>query len=157
MTLTMLVTIRSCPKTNEIALPLSFAGNTGCTLFTRHVSEKEVTLNIGSLDGKITTSDGPVLRRDVPTLIVFRVLRKNEMDPASIIGLQIGAAELGDLQKVPETRKVLRQSSPLALPNLTVNDPLYLRIQSENMAFDLFCIHIFDYKVENEQLSLIHI
>ena len=152
MTLTMLVTIRSCPKTNEIALPLSFAGNTGCTLFTRHVSEKEVTLNIGSLDGKIATSDGPVLRRDVPTLIVFRVLRKNEMDPNSINGLQIGAAELGDLQKVPETRKVLRQSSPLALPNLTVNDPLYLRIQSENMAFDLFCIHIFDYKVENELL-----
>jgi len=152
MTLTMLITIRSCPKTNEIALPLSFAGNTGCTLFTRHVSEKEVTLNIGSLDGKIATSDGPVLQRGIPTLIVFRVLRKNEMDPASINGLQIGAAELGDLQKVPETRKILRQSSPLALPNLTINDPLYLRIQSENMAFDLFWIHMFDYKLENEQL-----
>jgi hypothetical protein len=152
MTLTMLITIRSCPKTNEISLPFTFAGNTGCTLFTRNLSEKEVTLNIGSLDGKIATSDGPVLRRSVPTLIVFRVLRKNETDPASIIGIQIGAAELGDLQKVPETRKILRQSTPLALPNLTVNDPLYLRIQSENMAFDLFWLHIFDYKVENEQL-----
>jgi hypothetical protein len=152
MTLTMLITIRSCPKTNEISLPFTFAGNTGCTLFTRNLSEKEVTLNIGSLDGKIATSDGPVLRRSVPTLIVFRVLRKNETDPASIIGIQIGAAELGDLQKVPETRKILRQSTPLALANLTVNDPLYLRIQSENMAFDLFWLHIFDYKVENEQL-----
>ena len=152
MTLTMLITIRSCPKKNEVALPLSLAGNTGCTLFTRHVSEKEVTLNIGSLDGKLVTQDGPVLRRGLPTLIVFRVLRKNEMDPASINGLQIGAAELGDLQKVPETRKVLRQSSPLVLPGLTSNEPLYLRIQSENMAFDLFWIHMFDYKVENELL-----
>jgi len=152
MTLTMLITIRSCPKTNEISLPFTFTGNTGCALFTRHVSEKEVTLNIGSLDGKIATSDGPVLRRSVPTLIVFRVLRKNEMDPASINGIQIGAAELGDLQKVPETRKVLRQSSPLVLPGLTSNDPLYLRIQSENMAFDLFWIHMFDYKIENELL-----
>ena len=136
MTLTMLITIRSCPKTNEISLPFTFTGNTGCALFTRHVSEKEVTLNIGSLDGKIATSDGPVLRRSVPTLIV----------------LQIGAAELGDLQKVPETRKVLRQSSPLVLSGLTSNDPLYLRIQSENMAFDLFWIHMFDYKIENELL-----
>lgn len=152
MTLTMLITIRSCPKTNEISLPFTFTGNTGCALFTRHVSEKEVRLNIGSLDGKIATSDGPVLRRSVPTLIVFRVLRKNEMDPASINGIQIGAAELGDLQKVPETRKVLRQSSPLVLTGLTSNDPLYLRIQSENMAFDLFWIHIFDYKIENELL-----
>jgi hypothetical protein len=152
MTLTMLITIRSCPKTNEISLPFTFTGNTGCALFTRHVSEKEVTLNIGSLDGKIATSDGPVLRRSVPTLIVFRVLRKNEMDPASINGIQIGAAELGDLQKVPETRKVLRQSSPLVLSGLTSNDPLYLRIQSENMAFDLFWIHMFDYKIENELL-----
>jgi len=152
MTLTMLITIRSCPKTNEISLPFTLTGNTGCTLFTRHVSEKEVTLNIGSLDGKIATSDGPVLRRGVPTLIVFRVLRKNEMDPASINGLQIGAAELGDLQKVPETRKVLRQSNPLVLPGLTSSEPLYIRIQSENMAFDLFWIHMFDYKLENEQL-----
>jgi hypothetical protein len=152
MTITMLITIRSCPKTNEISLPFTFTGNTGCTLFTRHISEKEVALNIGSLDGKIATQDGPILRRSVPTLIVFRVLRKNEMDPSSINGIQIGAAELGDLQKIPETRKVLRQSTPLALPNLTINDPLYLRIQSENMAFDLFWLHIFDYKVENELL-----
>jgi hypothetical protein len=152
MTITMLITIRSCPKANEIALPLSLSGKTGCTMFVRSISDKEVVLNIGSLDGKLATQDGPILQRNMPTLIVLHVLRKNEMDPNSIYGIQVGAAKIIDLQREIQTRKVIKNSSVLVLPGLTTPEPLYLRVQSENMAFDLFWIHMFDYKVENEQL-----
>jgi hypothetical protein len=48
-------------------------------------TDKEVVLNIGTLDGKLVSLDGPVIQRSVPTLIVFRVLRKNEMDANSSI------------------------------------------------------------------------
>jgi hypothetical protein len=152
MTMTMLLTIRSCPKQGQLAMPLSFSGTNGCTLFAKSLNEREVTLNIGSLDGKYRNIDGPVLQRSTPTLIVFRVLRKNEMDPKSIYALQLGATSVIELQKNPEARKLLRQSSPLSIPGLVSDENLYLRIQSENMAFDLFWIHLFDYMVEDEKL-----
>jgi hypothetical protein len=152
MTMTMLITVRSCPKDGQIAMPVSFSGTNGCTLFAKSLNEREVTLNIGSLDGKFRTIDGPVLQRSIPTLIVFRVLRQNEMDPKSIHGLQVGATSVIELQKNPEARKILRQSSPLSIPGLVFDENLYFRIQSENMAFDLFCIHLFDYMVEDEKL-----
>lgn len=152
MTITMLITIRSCPKQGQIALPLTFSGKTGCTLFAKPVSDREVTLNLGSLDGKLVTQDGPVIQRSVPTMIVFRVLRKNEMDSNSIYAIQVGAASVIDLQKNPENKKILRQSGALALPGLLEGEPLYLRIQSENMAFDFFWLHMFDYSVEADKL-----
>ena len=152
MTITMLITIRSCPKPGEIALPFTFSGKNGCTLFVKPVSDREVILNVGSLDGKIVSLDGPVIKRSMPTLITFRVLRKNEMDPNSIYAVQVGGASIIELQKNPENKKVLRQSGPLVLPGLLESDPLYMRIQSENMAFDFFWLHMFDYNVEADKL-----
>jgi hypothetical protein len=152
MTMTMLITIRSSPSKGQIALPFTLSGKTGCTLFTRAVSDRDLVLNIGTLDGSLVTLDGPIVQRGVPTLIVFRILRKNEIDPTSIYALQVGAASVIDLQKNPDNKKLLRQSGPLVLPGLLEGEPLYIRLQSENMAFDLFWIHLFDYKVEADKL-----
>ena len=88
----------------------------------------------------------------MPTLIVFRVLRKNEMDANSIYAVQVGAASVIELQRNPDNKKVLRQSSALALPGLLEGEPLYMRLQSENMAFDLFWIHMFDYAIDADKL-----
>ena len=154
MTLTMLITMRSCPKSGQIAMPLTLWGKAGGSpsLLVRGISGSEATINLCSFDGSLQTRDGPVIQKGVPTLIVLRILRKNEMDPSSIESLQIGLANVSELQKSTETRKVLRQSSPLVLPGLTSDEPAYFRIQSENMAFDLFWIHLFDYKLEDGNL-----
>jgi hypothetical protein len=66
--------------------------------------------------------------------------------------MQVGAANVIDLQKNPEVRKILKQSSPVAFPGLVSDEPAYFRLQSENMAFDLFWIHLFDYKLEGDNL-----
>jgi hypothetical protein len=152
MTITMLITVRSCPSNGQIALPFTLSGKTGCTLFARPVSDREVVLNIGTLDGKLVTLDGPVIQRSIPTLIVFRVLRKNEMDANSIYALQVGAASVIELQRNPENKKILRQSGALQIPGLLEPEPLYMRLQSENMAFDLFWIHMFDYAIDADKL-----
>ena len=152
ITITMLITIRSCPKQGEVALPFTLSGKTGCTLFARSISDKEVVLNLGTLDGKLVTLDGPVIQRSVPTLIVFRVLRKNEMDSNSIYALQVGGASIIDLQRNLENKMILRQSSPLVIPGLLEGEPLYMRVQSENMAFDFFWLHMFDYNVDADKL-----
>jgi hypothetical protein len=148
----MLITIRSCPKQGQVSLPLTFSGKTGCTLFAKPVSDREVILNVGTLDGKLVSLDGPVIQRSVPTLIVFRVLRKNEIDPNSMYAVQVGAASVIYLQKNPENKNILRQSGPLVIPGLLEAEPLYMRIQSENMAFDLFWIHMFDYAIDADKL-----
>jgi len=152
ITITILITIRSCPKQGQVALPFSLSGKNGCTLFAKSISDKEVVLNLGTLDGKLVSLDGPVIQRNVPTLIVFRVLRKNEMDSNSIYAIQVGAANVLDLQRNLENKKILRQSGPLVIPGLLEGDPLYMRIQSENMAFDLFWLHMFDYNVDADKL-----
>jgi len=152
MTITMLITIRSCPKQGQVSLPLTFSGKTGCTIFAKPVSDREIILNVGTLDGKLVSLDGPIIQRSVPTLIVFRVLRKNEIDPNSIYAVQLGAARVIDLQKNPENKNILRQSGPLVIPGLLEAEPLYMRIQSENMAFDLFWIHMFDYAIDADKL-----
>jgi hypothetical protein len=66
--------------------------------------------------------------------------------------VQVGAASVIQLQKSPENRNILRQSGPLALPGLLEPEPLYLRLQSENMAFDFFWIHMFDYNIDADKL-----
>jgi len=152
MTLTLLITMRSCPLAGKVALPLALSGKTGCTLVVRPINEKEAVLDVGSLNGTVVTKDGPIIQRNVPTLLVFRVLRKNDIDSTSVEAVQIGAASVIELQRNLDTRKILRQSSPLLLPGLTSEEPLYFRIQSENMGFDLYWVHMFDYKLEAENL-----
>ena len=151
MTLTMLITMRSCPKEGTVALPFSLWGPAGGapTFKVSALNQYNATLNIATYKNNYTTTDGPVLIKDQPTLIVLRILRKNEMDPKSIYSIQIGAAPVKDLQKDP--RKLI-QCQPIVLPALTSDEPSYFKIQSENMAFDLFWIHLFDYKVENDNL-----
>ena len=151
MTLTMLVTMRSCPPEGMVALPFSLWGPAGGapTFKVSSLNQYNASLNIGTYKNNYTTTDGPVLRKDEPTLIVLRILRKNEMDPKSIHSIQIGAAPVKELQKDP--RKLI-QCEPIVLPALTSDEPSYFKIQSENMAFDLFWIHLFDYKVENDNL-----
>jgi hypothetical protein len=151
MTLSMLITMRSCPKDGQVAMPLTLSGKISPTLFVRGIGEKEATVNIGLFNGP-QTKDGPIIKRGIPTLLVFRILRKKETDISSIDSLQIGGASVIDLQQNPDVRKILRQSSALALPGLVTDEPAYFRIQSENMGFDLFWLHLFDYKLEGENL-----
>jgi hypothetical protein len=151
MTLSMLITMRSCPKDGQVAMPLTLSGKISPTLFVRGIGEKEATVNIGLFNGP-QTKDGPIIKRGIPTLLVFRILRKKETDISSIDSVQIGGASVIDLQQNPDVRKILRQSSALALPGLVTDEPAYFRIQSENMGFDLFWLHLFDYKLEGENL-----
>uniref|UniRef100_A0A6C0AN78 Uncharacterized protein n=1 Tax=viral metagenome TaxID=1070528 RepID=A0A6C0AN78_9ZZZZ len=154
MTLSMLITMRSCPKDGQVALPLTLWGKGGGapTLILRGISATEATVNIGTFSGSLQTKDGPVIQRDTPTLIILRILRKKEADISSIDAVQVCAASVRELQQNPDTRKILRQSSALALPGLVTDEPAYFRIQSEFMAFDLFWIHLFDYKLEGDNL-----
>jgi len=46
----------------------------------------------------------------------------------------------------------MRESSPIALPGMVSDEPAYFRFQSEYMAFDLFWVHLFDYKLEGDNL-----
>ena len=154
MTLSMLITMRSCPKDGQIAMPLTLWGKGGGapTLFFRGISATEASVNIGSFDGSIKTKDGPIIQRGMPSLILLRILRKKETDISSIEGVQVSAASVIDLQQNPDVRKVLKHSSVLALPGLVTDEPAYFRFQSENMAFDLFWLHLFDYKLEGDNL-----
>jgi hypothetical protein len=147
MTLTMLITARSFSG-GQIAIPLSLSHKVALRLTPIGSHDpKEASLNIGT--STAISKDGPIIQRGIPTLIVLRVLRKDEKDSTSIDSVQIGAATLIDLQKNPDTRQVLRQSKPVALSQ---DDTVALRIQSENMAFDLFWVHLFDYKLEGDNL-----
>jgi len=153
ITLTMLITMRSCPKDGQIALPLTLWGAAGSpSLLVRGISPTEATVNLTTFNGKMQTMDGPVIRRGSPTLLILRILRKNESDPTTIESMQVGAANVIDLQKNSDVRKILKQSSPIAFPGLVSDEPAYFRLQSENMAFDLFWIHLFDYKLEGDNL-----
>lgn len=154
MTLSMLITIRSCPKDGQVAMPLTLWGKGGGapTLIFRGISATEATLNLGTFDGSSKTKDGPILQRGVPTLVLLRILRKKETDISSIESMQVGAASVIELQQNPDVRKIMRESSPIALPGLVSDEPAYFRLQSENMAFDLFWIHLFDYKLEGDNL-----
>jgi hypothetical protein len=80
------------------------------------------------------------------------MLRKNEADPSSLETIQIGCARAIDLQTEMDTKKILRQSTPLKLPELSSDEPAIFKIQSEHMAFDLFWIHMFDYNLEASNL-----
>jgi hypothetical protein len=150
-TLTILITMKSCPPMGKVAMPLTLWGPAGAapTLKVSALNESEAVLNLGTYKSSHITTDGPMIRKGEPTLVVLRILRKNEMDPKSIYSLQIAAAPVKDLQKSP---KKLRESLPIALPNLISDEPSYFKIQSENMGFDLFWIHLFDYKLENDRL-----
>jgi hypothetical protein len=154
MTLSMLITMRSCPKDGQVAMPLTLWGKGGGapTLIVRGKTSSEATVNIGTFNGSLQTKDGPVIQYGVPTLILLRILRKNEADISSIEAIQVSAGSVGDLQKNPDTRKILKNSSALILPGLASDEPAYFRLQSEYMAFDLFWIHLFDYKLEGDNL-----
>jgi hypothetical protein len=154
MTLSMLITMRSCPKAGQIALPLTLWGKAGSspTLIVQGIGAAEATVNIGSFDRSLQTKDGPIIQLSVPTLILLRILRKNEADISSINSVQVGASGVIDLQRNSDVRKYLKQSSAISLPGLTSIEPAYFRLQSENMAFDLFWIHLFDYKLEGDNL-----
>jgi hypothetical protein len=154
MTLSMLITMRSCPKDGQVAMPLTLWGKGGGapTLIVRGKTSSEATVNIGTFNGSLQTKDGPVIQYGVPTLILLRILRKNESDISSIEAVQVSAASVRDLQKNPDTRKILKNSSALVLPGLVSDEPAYFRLQSEYMAFDLFWIHLFDYKLEGDNL-----
>ena len=154
MTLSMLITMRSCPKDGQVAMPLTLWGKGGGapTLIVRGISAGEATVNLGSFDGALQTRDGPVIQRDIPTLVVLRILRKKESDISSIETMQVGAAAVKDLQQNRNFRKIIKESTPIALPGLVSDEPAYFRLQSEYMAFDLFWIHLFDYKLEGDNL-----
>lgn len=154
MTLSMLITMRSCPKDGQVALPLTLWGKGGGapTLIVRGISATEARVNLGTFDGSIKTKDGPIIQQGVPTLLLLRILRKKEADISSIESMQVGAASVIELQQNPDVRKILRESSPIALPGLVSDEPAYFRLQSEYMAFDLFWIHLFDYKLEGNNL-----
>jgi hypothetical protein len=154
MTLSMLITMRSCPKDGQIAMPLTLWGKGGGapTLIVRGISGTEATVNLGTFNGSLQTKDGPVIQRGVPTLILLRILRKKEADISSIESMQVGAASVIELQQTPNVRKIMRESSPIALPGMVSDEPAYFRFQSEYMAFDLFWVHLFDYKLEGDNL-----
>ena len=154
MTLSLLITMRSCPKDGQIAMPLTLWGKGGGapTLIVRGISATEATVNLGTFNGSLQTKDGPVIQRGVPTLVLLRILRKKEADISSIDSMQVGAASVIELQQNPNVRKVMRESSPIALPGMVSDEPAYFRFQSEHMAFDLFWLHLFDYKLEGNNL-----
>jgi hypothetical protein len=154
MTLSLLITMRSCPKDGQVAMPLTLWGKGGGapTLIVRGISATEASVNLGTFNGSLQTKDGPIIQRGVPTLILLRILRKKEADISSIESMQVGAASVIDLQQTPNVRKIMRESKPIALPGLVSDEPAYFRFQSEYMAFDLFWVHLFDYKVEGDTL-----
>jgi hypothetical protein len=154
MTLSMLITMRSCPKDGQVAMPLSLWGKGGGapTLIVRGISATEATVNLGTFDRSLQTKDGPIIQRGVPTLILLRILRKKDTDISSIESMQVGAASVIDLQQNSDVRKYMKESSPIALPGLVSDEPAYFRFQSEYMAFDLFWVHLFDYKLEGDNL-----
>jgi hypothetical protein len=82
----------------------------------------------------------------------LRILRKKDTDISSIESMQVGAASVIDLQQNSDVRKYMKESSPIALPGLVSDEPAYFRFQSEYMAFDLFWVHLFDYKLEGDNL-----
>jgi len=154
MTLSLLITMRSCPKDGQVAMPLTLWGKGGGapTLIVRGISATEARVNLGTFDGSLQTKDGPIIQQGVPTLLLLRILRKKETDISSIESMQVGAASVIDLQQTPNVRKIMKESSPIALPGLVSDEPAYFRFQSEFMAFDLFWIHLFDYKLEDNNL-----
>ena len=154
MTLSILITMRSCPKDGQVAIPLTLWGKGGGapSLIVRGISATDATVNIGTFNGSLQTRDGPVIQQGVPTLILLRILRKNEADISSIDSIQVSAANVIELQKNPDTRKILKNSSALLVQGLVSDEPAYFRIQSEFMAFDLFWIHLFDYKLEGDNV-----
>ena len=154
MTLSMLITMRSCPKDGQVAIPLTLWGKGGGapSLIVRGISATEATVNIGTFNGSLQTRDGPLIQQGVPTLILLRILRKKETDISSIESIQVSAGSVRELQQNPDTRKILKNSSALLLPGLVSDEPAYFRLQSEHMAFDLFWIHLFDYKLEGDNL-----
>lgn len=154
MTLSMLITMRSCPKDGQVAIPLTLWGKGGGapSLIVRGISATEARVNIGTFNGTLQTRDGPIIQQGVPSLILLRILRKKEADISSIDSMQVSAANVIELQKNPDTRKILKNSSALVLPGLVSDEPAYFRLQSEHMAFDLFWIHLFDYKLESDNL-----
>lgn len=152
ITLTMLITIKSFTNLEKVAMPLSLWGPAGGapTIKVTPVNNREAILNIGTYrNTRYVTTNGPIIRKDEPSLIVLRILRKNEMDPKSIQSIQISCAPVKDLQKNP---KSLINSSPVILPDLISDEPSYFKIQSDNMGFDLFWIHLFDYILEGDTL-----
>ena len=144
----------SCPKDGQVALPLTLWGKGGGapTLIVRGISATEATVNLGTFNGSLQTKDGPIIQRGVPTLILLRILRKKEADISSIDSMQVGAASVIELQQNTNVRKIMKESSPIALPGLVSDEPAYFRFQSEYMAFDLFWLHLFDYKLEGDNL-----
>jgi hypothetical protein len=118
----------------------------------RGVGNQVASVNVGTFDGSVMTKDGPLVSPGIPYLLTLKVLRKNELDPGSIEAIQVGVGNLRELQKNPDVRKFIRESSALGLPNIASEEPAYFRIQSENMGFDLFWIHMFDYILNGDNL-----
>jgi hypothetical protein len=137
----------------KVAKPLSLWGPGGSpTLHMKSLGKGFVSVNIGTYNGKHITTDGPILQRGYPYLITLNMNRKNELDPLSLESVNIGAARVMDLQKNPDVMKIIKQSSNIILPDMISQEPTYFKIQSEHMAFDLFWIHLFDYKLKEENL-----
>jgi hypothetical protein len=166
MTLTALITIRSIPAPGTLATPIVSWGEGGiypCVSFTGEPGGKTARVNTGTRPdsgparyGGVPpmSTDGPVIEKDVPYLIVWKILRSNESDISSLYGYQVGAAKLTDLQKSPsaykESSKVV-YPAPLEDPNSP--NANFMWIQSEFMAFDLFWIHCFDYSLSGVNLQ----
>lgn len=154
MTLTMLFTVRSMPKEGQLAKPLCLWGPAGGspTIHIVGMGNQKAFVNVGTYNGSLITRDGPVIGQGIPYLLTLKMLRKNELDPGTIEAIQVGIGSVRDLQQNSDVRKYLSQSSTLALPNMASDDPVYFRIQSENMGFDLHWIHMFDYILEGDNL-----
>jgi len=153
ITLTLLLTIQSNVDPGKIAKPLSLWGAARSpTLHMRGLGNGFVSLNIGTFNGNQITTDGPILQRGYPYLVTLNMNRKDEVNPLTLESVNIGAAKVADLQKNADVMKILKQSSNIKLPDMLSEEPTYFKIQSENMAFDLFWIHLFDYKLQEGNL-----
>jgi hypothetical protein len=154
MTMTFLFTIRSIPKNGELAKPFCLWGPAGGspTIFVRGHGNNLATVNVGTHTGSVMTKDGPLVGPDIPYLMTLKMIRTNEMDPLTIELVRLGIAPVRYLQQNPDVHKYMKETSKLALPNITSEEPAYFRIQSENMGFDLHWIHMFDYILDGVNL-----
>jgi len=163
--MTMLVTLRSVPAPGVSATPFISWGDPGyfpAIKLTGRPDGKSVNINIFSAGTPYgvspsmipsPTTDGPVIEKAIPYLIVFRILRSNETDISTLNGLQIGAAKLTDLQVNPGALKessIMSYSKPIENPDR--NDTSFL-LFNPDIALDLFWVHLFDYKLTGENLK----
>jgi len=165
MTLTMLINIKELPEKGTTATPLVLHGIPGYYPAIRisRLANGDCKVNVGTSMNKIPQGipqpsvDGPSIEQGVPYLLVLRMLRRIDADPSSLYGIQIGAGKLWDLQ---ENHTMLKESKPIIYINpIQLDDPASTTskssfyINSKNITFDLYWMHLFDYKLEDKYIT----